>query len=106
MGSRAGVAWPWEWRILLDITSTTTSAEARATLVHELCHLHVDRCENGPAWHGDEFQRAMRRAMYEAYGVTPSAHPSLPGYWGASSTPWAHGLARKEDQTTTEESAS
>lgn len=91
-----GRAWPTEYRFHLSLWPDITLASARATMVHELAHLWVGRDNHDrKAWHGEAFQRAIRRIFKAAYGLD-----GPPGYRGASSFPFAAILARAERFTT------
>ena len=68
--NRLGFAVPGEWRISVTAYPGIRPGDAKETLLHELCHLHVGRRREAHAWHGPVFKKTLARAMAEAYGVT------------------------------------
>jgi hypothetical protein len=67
--SRLGFAIPAEWRISVTAFPGQRRGDAEETLLHELVHLVVGDSAGARRWHGRGFQRMMRLAMREAYGV-------------------------------------
>jgi hypothetical protein len=66
-----GFAVPAEGRISVTAYPGIRPGDALEVLLHELVHIAVGR--RGRSWHGQLFRRTMSKAMYQAYGIRPSA---------------------------------
>jgi hypothetical protein len=66
-----GFAVPAERRISVTAYPGIRPGDALEVLLHELVHIAVGR--RGRSWHGQLFRRTMSKAMYQAYGIRPSA---------------------------------
>ncbi|MEK6277496.1 MAG: hypothetical protein AABM29_05745 [Actinomycetota bacterium] len=63
-----GFAIPSERRISVTAYPGIRRGDLEEVLLHELVHIAVGR--NGRSWHGATFNRTLKRAMCEGYGVT------------------------------------
>jgi hypothetical protein len=66
-----GFAVPAERRISVTAFPGIRPGDALEVLLHELVHIAVGR--RGRSWHGRLFRHTLSEAMYEAYGISPSA---------------------------------
>lgn len=65
-----GYAWPYDRRVSVTDYPGVTAEGARETLLHEIVHLAVGRDPSDhAAWHGRAFQKALRDARAEVYGL-------------------------------------
>jgi hypothetical protein len=63
-----GFAVPEERRISVTAYPGIRPGDAQETLLHELVHIAIGR--QGRSWHGHLFQRTLREAMRQAYGIS------------------------------------